>query len=91
MMPEQTELFNISDYTDREIYTHLDHGVSPRSTRRKQPKRRKAIALPVSVTIKNGDSYTRYQINPESPDETETTFLEILKSQPFKRSGNDKK
>ena len=44
-MPEQTELFNISDYTDREIYTHLDHGLSPRSTRRKQPKRRKAIAL----------------------------------------------
>ena len=44
-MPEQTELFNISDYTDREIYTHLDHGMSPRSTRRKQPKRRRAIAL----------------------------------------------
>ena len=45
-MPEQTELFNISDYTDREIETHLDHGMSPRSTRRKQPKRRKAIAVP---------------------------------------------
>ena len=52
---------------------------------------KKLIALPVSVTMKQGDSYTRYQINPESPDETETTFLEILKSQPFKRFGNDKK
>ena len=46
MMPEQTELFNISDYTDREVYTHLDHGMSPRSTRRKQPKHREAIAVP---------------------------------------------
>ena len=45
-MPEQTELFNISDYTDREIYTHLDHGMSPRSTRRKQPRHKKAIAVP---------------------------------------------
>ena len=45
-MPEQTELFNISDYTDREIETYLDHGMSPRSTRRKQPKRRRAIAVP---------------------------------------------
>ena len=44
----------------------------------------KSIHLPVSVTIREGKSYQRYIINPETPDETETTFVEILRSYPSK-------
>lgn len=44
-MNQQTELFNLSDFEDREEWTNFSHGMTPRSTCRKQPKRRKAIAL----------------------------------------------
>ena len=46
----------------------------------------KSIHLPVSVTILEGKSYRRYMINPETPDETETTFVDILKSYSSKNS-----
>ena len=41
------------------------------------------IALPVSVTMRNGIGYVRFRINPEYPSEISASFIKILKSHPF--------